>query len=262
MTDFDMNTLPAALDRLQNGIARLNERQDNLEVMLTNQEAPRPAHNELFAALAKAQAEIKNAEHDAEADAGPYKYKYATLDAVLNAIRGPLSKNGLSFIQMPTRVKRDDVELLGLTTILAHTSGQSIENYFEMYPPKRDPQGIGSAMTYMRRYVLMAMTGIAGAADLDAENTKPAAETITAAECDQILALADELFGSDADALLERMCDKIFGVDAVSKIPKGQAEVAMKRIENTRKRKDAEKQKPAAKKPAKPPADDDVTPSA
>jgi hypothetical protein len=98
----------------------------------------------------------------------------------------------------------------------------------------------------------MAIVGIAGAADDDAEGTKAEAETITAAEADAIWNLADELFGDDANLLLERMCDKIFGVDGVPKIPAGEAEVAMQRIKNTRKRKDAEGTKIKKPEPAGP----------
>jgi len=217
--------------------------------------AQEPEHDKLFTALAKAQSEITAAELDAEGQAGTRKYSYATLTSVMSAIRAPLSKNGLSIIQLPARVTRADINLLQLTTILAHSSGQSISNVFEMYPPKDDPQGIGSAMTYMRRYTVMAVVGIAGANDDDAEGTKTAPETITAAEADKILSLADDLFGDDADALLARMCDKVFGVESVPKIPKGEAEIALQRIDNTRKRKDQEKEaKPPAKKAAAKPS--------
>jgi hypothetical protein len=219
----------------------------------------RPQHDKLFTALAKAQTEIQNAEKDAEVDAGQYKYQYATLDAVLNALRGPLSKNGLSLLQLPGRTKDGEVELLSLTTILGHSSGQSIENYFEMYPPKRDPQGIGSCMTYMRRYTAMAIVGIAGAADDDAEGTKTEAEKISPDQADQIFNLSDELFGDDSEALLKRMCDKIFDVPKVTDIPAAEFDVAMRKIENTKKRKDKEKEKkkpdtkkPETKKPAPP----------
>jgi len=228
-------------------IGSMRRIEGQLRHVLSNNAEPEAKVNELFAALAKAQAEIKNAEQDAEAQAGSYSYRYATLDSVLNAIRGPLAKNGLSIVQMPMRRKEGEVELLGLTTILGHSSGQMIENYFEMYPPKRDPQGIGSAMTYMRRYTAMALCGISGAADDDAQTAQPEAETITPAEADKILELADDLFGSDADELLARMCDKVFGVAGVPKIPKGQAEVALKRIENTHKRKQKEKEAPKTK---------------
>lgn len=209
-----------------------------------------PEFDKLYTALAKAQSEIQNAEHDAEADAGPYKYKYATLDSVLRAIREPFSKHGLCLIQLPSQQTNDKgVVMVILETIVGHTSGQEIRNIFSMYPPKQDPQGIGSCLTYMRRYTAMAVAGIAGAADDDAEGTKAEAETITSAEADKILSLADDLFGSDADALLARMCDKIFAVESVPKIPKDEAEIALARIQNTYNRKQREKE--AATKPAK-----------
>ncbi len=256
---YGMSTLP---DDMANVIERLNRIEGKIEVGFTHEE-PRSGTDKLFAALAKAQGEMHNAEHDAT---NPhYGSSYATLASCLSAVREPLSKNGLSLMQLPGRKVENGTELLTLTTILGHTSGQCIENYFEMYPPKRDPQGIGSAMTYMRRYALMAICGISGAADDDAEGTLPDAETITAAEADEILALADELFGSDADALLARMCDKIFGVESVPKIPAGEASIALQRIKNTKARKDREKEeggksetKPAKKKPGGKPADDDV----
>ena len=270
MTD-EMKDTPITATEIQmrNLLAPLHRQIESLEMAIVNQEAPPAKCDKVFAALAKAQAEIKNAEHDAEADAGQYKYQYATLDAVLNAVRGPLSANGLSITQLPGRkVEKEGVELLTLTTVLGHSSGQFIDNDFEMYPPKRDPQGIGSAMTYMRRYVIMAMCGIAGAADDDAEKTKPEAEKITAAQADQIFNLADELFGADSEALLQRMCDKIFGIERVVDIPAAEFEVAIQRIENTRKRKDREaaeakaakkpKDEGGEKKPPAKPASDDV----
>jgi len=262
MTDTtDRSTRPDDLTRIFDRINSLGHELTELQAVLINQEPPAPQHDKLFKALAKAQTEIVNAEMDAT---NPhYGSQYASLDSVLKAIRGPLSKNGIAFFQLPGNKRTEKGDYLTLTSVLAHESGQSIENYFEMYPPKHDPQGVGSAMTYMRRYAAMALCGISGAYDDDAEGAKPEQETITPQEADQILALADELFGADADALLDRMCDKIFGVESVPKIPAGEAGVALQRIENTRKRKDREKEEAPAKEPAKPkkaakPADDDV----
>lgn len=235
-------------------IDSLERQMDTLSVILDNPTSLEPEHDKLFEALAKAQGEITAAELDAEGQAGNRIYKYATLASVMAAVREPLSKNGLSIIQLPSRATKDGINLLRLTTILAHKSGQSISNVFEMFPPKDDPQGIGSCMTYMRRYAVMAILAIAGANDDDAEGTKAEPKTITAAEADSILSLADDLFGDDANALLERMCDKVFGVDSIPKIPEGQADVALTRIKNTRKRKDEEKAAPTEKKPAKPSA--------
>lgn len=232
-------------------LAVVERQMDTLQIILDNgrDEEPAMKHDKLFAALAKAQGEITSAELDAEGQAGTRVYSYATLTSVMTAVRKPLSDNGLSIIQMPERTRQGEVDLLRLTTILAHESGQSISNVFEMYPPKQDPQGIGSAMTYMRRYTVMAIIGIAGANDDDAEGTKAEPKTITSAEADSILSLADDLFGDDANALLDRMCDKVFGVASIPKIPEGQADVALTRIKNTRKRKDEEKEPKPKPKP-------------
>lgn len=218
--------------------------------------------DKIYKALAKAQAELTDPKQEAEADAGKYKYRYATLSGVLSVVRPVLAKNGLCLTQLPGRRVDGDVELLTLTTILGHESGQSIENYFEMYPPQRDPQGIGSAMTYMRRYVAMSICGIAGAQDDDAEKTKPGKKAITAAQADQIFNLADELFGADSEAMLKRMCEKIHMVEAVRDIPADEFDVALKRIENQAKNRgtkapeevEGKSDKPAAKKPAAKPS--------
>lgn len=239
-------------DTLQEDILRIGGKLEDMRMIDSMIEPESTGLDKLFSALAKAQTEIENAEQDAENK--HFQNKYASLASVMSAIRPALSKNGLCILQMPGRKVEDSgVELLTLTTVLGHSSGQSVENYFEMYPPKKDPQGIGSAMTYMRRYAAMAICGIAGAVDDDAETALAAPETISAEEADMILAKADELFGSDADALLARMCDKIFAVESVPKIPKGQANIALKRIENTHKRKLKEKEQP---KPAKDDVDD------
>lgn len=257
MTEFDLNLLPARLDGIDDTLITLGRDVAAVGALLTNQEAPKPQHDKLFTALAKAQTELENAEQDSENT--HFRNKYASLGSVMTAIRGPLSKNSLAILQLPRYETTDKGVLVGLETILGHSSGQSISNYFALYPPKQDPQGIGSALTYLRRYAAMAIVGIAGAADDDAEGTVAEPETITAAEADEILALADELFGSDADALLARMCEKVFFVEGVPKIAAGEAPIALQRIKNTRKRKDEEKEKPPEKsKPkAKPKAKDE-----
>lgn len=251
-----LQSMPEALAGLSNNMDLMADKlseHDNLfdKLRIITDETERKP-DKIYKALAKAQAELTDPKQDAEADAGQYKYRYATLSAVLSVVRPVLAKNGLCLTQMPGRRVDGDVELLTLTTILGHESGQSIENYFEMYPPKRDPQGIGSAMTYMRRYVAMSICGIAGAQDDDAEKTKPGKETITAAQADQIFNLADELFGADSEDMLKRMCEKIHLVDAVRDIPADEFEVAMTRMRNQAKKRGTKT--PEAKKPAAKPS--------
>lgn len=110
---------------------------------------------ELFAALSKAQAELKPAIRDSN---NPFfKSRYADLPSVWTAAQEVLAKNGLSVIQMPVGGENG---VIGLTTVLAHSSGGEINSTMYMKPVKDDPQGHGSCITYMRRYALAAFVGI------------------------------------------------------------------------------------------------------
>lgn len=90
-----------------------------------------------------------------------FKSKYATLDNFIETVNKPLEESELSYSQFPDGVN-------GLTTILMHSSGEWIESRYEMTPAKNDPQGLGSAITYMRRYALGAILGLATEEDDDA----------------------------------------------------------------------------------------------
>jgi hypothetical protein len=121
--------------------------------------------NELAAALSKAQGEISPAIKD---NVNPhFKSKYADLNSVWNACRQPLSKNGLAIIQT---MGHDDKGHLQLITTLVHSSGQWIKSHLPIVTQKNDAQGIGSALTYMRRYSLSAIVGIAPDEDDDGES--------------------------------------------------------------------------------------------
>lgn len=106
-------------------------------------------------ALVKAQAAMSFARKDTT---NPhFKSTFAGLPSVIDAVKGPLNDNGIAFIQTPG--PSDDGKL-HLTTRLIHTSGQWIEDTAVCPLPKSDPQGFGSASTYIRRYSLAAITGL------------------------------------------------------------------------------------------------------
>jgi hypothetical protein len=122
----------------------------------------------LAAALAAAQAEMKNPAKDQKAEVpmksgGKYSYHYTDLASVMEAIRGPLTKNGIAVLQ-PVGIDRSRVMV---TTLLAHKSGQWIQTDVVMIAGQDTPQGLGSAITYGRRYSLSALVGIAPADDDD-----------------------------------------------------------------------------------------------
>lgn len=116
--------------------------------------------NEIAAALAKAQAEISNVVKDA---ANPhFRSQYATLAAVLDVARPVLAKNGISIMQP---AGSDETGNVVVETMLAHSSGQWMRSSIACRPAKADAQGMGSVITYLRRYSLASMVGIAQADD-------------------------------------------------------------------------------------------------
>lgn len=131
---------------------------------------------ELSAALAKAQAGIANA---AKEGMNPhFNRTYATLKSVWSVCKTPLTDNGLSVVQSP-EVENQTVKV---TTTLLHKTGQWIESSITMPVKKWDCQGIGSAITYARRYALAAMVGVApedddddGESAVNHHNTQPPA---------------------------------------------------------------------------------------
>src|SRR3990167_8044567 len=128
--------------------------------------------NDLAAALSKAQSEIKGAIRDSE---NPFfNSRYADLAAVWDACRAPLTANGLSVVQ--TLLPTTDTGAIPVETILLHSSGQWISGVLTVTPVKSDPQAMGSAITYARRYALSAIVGVAPEDDDGNAASKPTRE--------------------------------------------------------------------------------------
>lgn len=86
-----------------------------------------------------------------------FKSSYATLENVIDTARPALQEAGIAFVQAPGMVIDGSVEV---TTMLVHTSGEWMKSTLHVPLGKRDPQGVGSAITYGCRYSLMAMLGL------------------------------------------------------------------------------------------------------
>ncbi len=110
----------------------------------------------LSVALCKAQGMLEHAKKGVENTF--FKSKYADLASVIDAAKYPLSNNGLSVSQI---VDTDENSNITLETILMHESGEWICGRYPIRPVKTDPQSMGSAITYARRYAFSAITGIA-----------------------------------------------------------------------------------------------------
>jgi len=126
--------------------------------------------SELAIALAKAQAEMKAAAFD---KVNPhFGSRYATLASVIDAVREPLTKNGIAFVQRVVQVENG----VGIETVfIGH--GDKIETGALVVPvDKKTAQGMGSALTYARRYSLSMACCISSDEDDDgnaAEKSAP-----------------------------------------------------------------------------------------
>lgn len=106
---------------------------------------------EIATALCKFQSEVEKIK---KSETNPFfKSKYADLSSILDVIRQPLSNNGISFVQFPKGQHE-------LETMLMHISGEWMSETYSMTPTKNDPQGLGSVITYQRRYALGAILGL------------------------------------------------------------------------------------------------------
>lgn len=147
----------------------------------------------LSAALAAAQAEMTNPIKEA---LNPhFKSRYADLPAIVDAVRGPLTKHGIAFIQ----VTRMDANVLMVETVLAHAeSGEWISSESPVIELPATQQAIGSALTYQKRYQLAAMCGVAGDSPDDDGNEASKKAVIStkmsrAESSDYLAALKEEL---------------------------------------------------------------------
>ena len=114
------------------------------------------SHTSIYAALAAAQAEMGPALKDSTNPA--FRSKYADLANVCAAALPALNRHGIAVIQPPYD---DENGNRFVKTVFFHASGETLECRVPLIVGKNDMQGYGSAVTYARRYGLMAMAGIA-----------------------------------------------------------------------------------------------------
>jgi hypothetical protein len=157
---------------------------------------------DLAAALAAAQGEIEMAVKDSE---NPhFRRTYADLASVWRACRKPLAKNGLAILQVIT-----DRTLI---TRLTHKSGQWIEGdiriALDTANGRTEVQAFGSALTYLRRYALSAMVGVAPDDDDDGngsdEKAAPARGRRSAAPVRRVVEEEEQPYAEEAAKPVEQ----------------------------------------------------------
>jgi ERF superfamily len=129
----------------------------------------------LASALAKAQAELINPEKSLTATIrtgrpgeGERSFRYAPLSSGLDIVRKTLGQHEIATLQ--TTAMDQTAGMVNLTTTLAHASGEWIASDWPVcaIAETANPQRMGAALTYARRYALFTLVGIAGEDDLDA----------------------------------------------------------------------------------------------
>ena len=129
--------------------------------------------DQLAKALVKVQAALQPAAKDA---ANPFfKSSYASLNSVWDACRSSLAENGLAVTQLNQLADNGVI----IETVLMHVSGQWISGEMLLPLAKHDAQGVGSAVSYGRRYGLAAIVGIVADADDDGNHASGKVEAKT-----------------------------------------------------------------------------------
>lgn len=129
----------------------------------------------LYCALAKAQGEFPEIAKNRTVEitmksGGKFKFRYADLQAIISATRQPMSKNGLTVIQL---IEDGPNGTTILTTRLGHEAGGSITSTKTLpAPADNDPKSHGAMQTYWRRYTYSALIGVSADDDLDERDTK------------------------------------------------------------------------------------------
>lgn len=180
--------------------------------------------SEIYKALVKFQKELPNVSKGNTAKAGSFSYKYADLTDVTEKIMPLLSKHGLAFSAYPTMYEGAFV----LDYALLHESGEKINGLYPL-PSHGSPQEIGSAITYARRYALVAVTGVApGGDDDDAAAAQVAAARPKPAKAEPVKWDKPLLNWAEEIALLKD-ADQARGLYALAKA-EGAAESVLEQI--------------------------------
>lgn len=181
----------------------------------------RAAHRNIAAALAAAQMDMGKA---IKVSQNPhFRSKYADLGAVMDACLPALNRHGIAVIQP---LSHDEGGRWMITRFI-HDSGETLECPVPLIVSKNDMQGLGSAMTYARRYGLMALAGIAPEDDDGNAAAKAAPKTVTP---DQYVKLRD--MAEEAGVPEEKIC-AAFGAQSFEEFPVDAYDRALKKLHVT-----------------------------
>jgi len=153
-----------------------------------------------------------------------FKSKYVDLAGCVEAVIDALNNNGIMLMQKNHPYDGG----VSVETIFLHESGESISGGILTVPAsKQDPQGYGSALTYARRYSLMAAAGIAPEDDDgNAASNRPTAKKVSAARIQELIDQINNLEGDakkNAYKFAMNECSQAGDLDAANKVKAGVA---------------------------------------
>lgn len=163
---------------------------------------------------------------DFQTSKGRTSYHHATLASVTTAINSALSKHGLTASWETDQKDRLITVTCRITHELGHSESTSLSSAPDESGGKNSIQAIGSAVTYLQRYTLLALTGLA-THDQDADGATPP-PVITPQQVADLRALMKEVKG-DEKAFL-----KYFKVDTLDDLPADQHQRAVSMLESKR----------------------------
>jgi len=126
-----------------------------------------------------------------------FNSKYADLSEVLRCIKGVLPSHGLSFMQMPSF----ENGVVSVETIVMHSSGEWISSTSAAPIAKSNPQGVGDAITYLRRYSLAAIFGLAQKDDDGNSNSEQSSNKPSKSKDDDKPWYSDSVYQSEVEGI-------------------------------------------------------------
>ncbi|GIO18113.1 essential recombination function protein [Oceanobacillus oncorhynchi subsp. incaldanensis] len=131
------------------------------------------SNTKIAPALAKAWAEIENPKHNSSVkvktkSGSSYTFDYTDLGGILDEAKKVFKENGLTIIQNAYTSISDSKNLISVETMILHSSGEYVKSEPLQMAANTSIQDMGGQVTYMKRYSLSAMLGIATEKDDDA----------------------------------------------------------------------------------------------
>lgn len=131
------------------------------------------SNTKIAPALAKAWAELENPKHNAKVkvqtkNGGSYTFEYTDLGGILDEAKRVYKENGISILQNASTKELNGNLMITVETMFLHSSGEWVKSEPLQMPSSTNMQDMGGQVTYMKRYSLSAMLGIATEKDDDA----------------------------------------------------------------------------------------------